>query len=158
MAVDCHHTVTGTQHLFRGIPFCGLTGGLAGNVRRPAVIDRLPVCSVLLLTLLTPGAVALAQPPAARMTARMAIIVGKDVSGTIYKKLGLPNRQYCWDSCLKDDRCAGVRWGVVDKDTAGMCVLLSGDLAFKNGVALKTEDGKPIHVVAARKEPTSVAP
>src|ERR1700722_19842489 len=126
MAVDCHHTVTGTQHLFRGIPFCGLTR----NARRLAVIDRLPVCSVLLLTLLPPGAVA--QPPAAgmtaRMTARMTGIVGKDVSGNIYKKLGLPNRQYCWESCLKDDRCPGVRWGVVDKDTAGMCVLISGDL------------------------------
>ena len=124
------------------------------------MIDRLPVCSVLLLTLLPPGAVA--QPPAAgmtaRMTARMTVIVGKDVSGNIYKKLGLPNRQYCWESCLKDDRCTGVRWGVVDKDTAGMCVLISGDLAFKDGVKLKTEDGKPIHVVAARKEPTSVAP
>jgi hypothetical protein len=148
MAVDCHHTVTGAQHLFRGIPFCGLTR----NARRLAVIDRLPVCSVLLLTLLTAGAVA--QPPAARMT----VIVGKDVSGNIYKKLGLPNRRYCWDSCLKDDRCTGVRWGVVDKDTAGMCVLISGDLAFKDGTKLKTEDGKPIHVVAARKEPTSVAP
>lgn len=118
------------------------------------MIDRLPVCAVLLLTLLTPGAVVRAQPPAARMT----VIVGKDVSGSIYKKLGLPNRQYCWDSCLKDDRCAGVRWGVVDKDTAGMCVLISGDLAFKNRTELKTEDGKPIHVIAARKEPTSVAP
>jgi hypothetical protein len=150
MAVDCHHTVTDTQHLFRGIPFSGLTR----NVRRLAVIDRLPVCAVLLLTLLTPVAVVRAQPPAARMT----VIVGKDVSGNIYKKLGLPNRQYCWDSCLKDDRCAGVRWGVVDKDTAGMCVLISGDLAFKNRTELKTEDGKPIHVVAARKEPTSVAP
>ena len=118
------------------------------------MIDRLPVCSVLLLTLLTPGAVVRAQPPPARMT----VIVGKDVSGSIYKKLGLPNRQYCWDSCLKDNRCAGVRWGVVDKDTAGMCVLISGDLAFKNRTELKTEDGKPIHVIAARKEPTSVAP
>lgn len=122
------------------------------------MIDRLPVSCVLLLTLLTAGAVAGAQPPAARTTARMTVIVGKDVSGSIYKKLGLPNRQYCWDSCLKDDRCTGVRWGVVDRDTAGMCVLISGDLAFKNGTELKTEDGKPIHVVAARKEPTSAAP
>ena len=122
------------------------------------MIDRFPVRCVLLLTLLTVGVVARAQPPVAPTTARMTVIVGKDVSGSIYKKLGLPNRQYCWDSCLKDDRCTGVRWGVVDKDTAGMCVLISGDLAFKDQADLKTDDGKPIRVVAARKEPTSAAP
>jgi hypothetical protein len=101
--------------------------------------------------------VARAQPPANGMTARMNIIVGKDVSGSIYKKLGLPNRQYCWDACLKDDRCSGVRWGVVDKDTAGICMLLSGDLALKERTELKTDDGTPIHVVAARKEPAAAA-
>lgn len=117
--------------------------------------DRFQVRSVLLMTLLAVGAaVVRAQPPAPRMT----VIVGKDVSGNILKKLGLPNRQYCWDSCLKDDRCTGVRWGVVDKDTAGLCVLISGELAFKDRAELKTDDGKPIHVVAARKEPTSAAP
>jgi hypothetical protein len=84
----------------------------------------------------------------------MAVIVGKDVSGAIYKKLGLPDRQFCWDDCLKEERCSGVRWGVVDRDTAGVCVLLSGPLAFKDLVELKTEDGKPIHVIAAHKEPT----
>ena len=112
-------------------------------------------CSVLLLTLLAAATVAQAEPPATGMTARMTIIVGKDVSGNILKKLGLPSRQYCWEACLKDDRCTGVRWGVVDKDTAGMCMLISGDLAFKGRQELKTDDGKPIHVVAARKEPTA---
>ncbi len=112
-------------------------------------IDR----SVLLIALLTAAAATPAQPPV-----RMTVIVGKDVSGSIYKKLGLPSRQYCWDSCLKDEHCTGVRWGVVDKDTAGVCVLISGDLAFKDRVELKTEDGKAIHVIAARKEPTSAAP
>lgn len=116
-------------------------------------IDR----SLLLITLLIAAAATRAQPPV-RMTARMTVIVGKDVSGSIYKKLGLPSRQYCWDTCLKDDRCSGVRWGVVDRDTAGMCVLISGDLSFKDRAELKTDDGKVIHVIAARKEPTSAAP
>ena len=114
--------------------------------------------STFWVILLAAAAVARAEPPATVKTARMTIIVGKDVSGNILKKLGLPNRQYCWDACLKDDRCTGVRWGVVDKDTAGMCMLISGDLAFKGREELKTDDGKPIHVVAARKEPTSAAP
>lgn len=123
--------------------------------------DRFPGRSVLLITLLT-AAVTRAQPPGPQAPdghpVRMTVIVGKDVSGNIYKKLGLPTRQFCWDSCLKDDRCSGVRWGVVDRDTAGMCILISGELTFKGLVELKTEDGKPIHVIAARKEPTAVAP
>lgn len=113
-------------------------------------IDR----SVLLIALLTATAATRAEAPQARMT----VIVGKDVSGTVYKKLGLPSRQYCWDACLKDNQCTGVRWGVVGHDTAGMCVLISGDLAFKDRTELKTEDGAAIHVIAARKEPTSTAP
>jgi len=87
----------------------------------------------------------------------MSTVVGKDVSGSIYKKLGLPNRQLCWDSCLKDERCSGVRWGVLEKDTAGMCLLLTGELTFKELAELKTDDGTRIRVVAARKEP-SIAP
>ena len=51
---------------------------------------------------------------------RMTVVVGKDVSGTVYKKLGLPERHYCWDTCLKEARCSGVRWGVVGEDTAGL--------------------------------------
>jgi hypothetical protein len=86
---------------------------------------------------------------------RMTIVVGKDVSGTVYKKLGLPNRQYCWDNCLKDDRCSGVRWGVVAEDTAGMCILLTGSLSVKDLPEPKTDDGKPIHVTGARKEPVT---
>lgn len=118
--------------------------------------DRFPVLIVLLLSV-APATVTQAAPPEAHPP-RMTVIVGKDVSGSIYKKLGLPTRQFCWNSCLKDDRCSGVRWGVVDRDTAGMCVLMSGELTFKDLLELKTEDGKPIHVVAARKEPTSVSP
>jgi hypothetical protein len=85
-------------------------------------------------------------------TPRMTVVVGKDVGGTIYKKLGLPNRQYCWDTCLKEDRCSGVRWGVVAEDTAGLCLLMTGPLALKELIEPKTADGKPIHVTVARKE------
>jgi hypothetical protein len=87
--------------------------------------------------------------------ARMTVVVGKDVSGTVYKKLGLPSRQYCWDTCLKEDRCSGVRWGVVADDTAGMCMLMTGPLALKDPVEPKTDDGKPIHVTGARKDPAT---
>ena len=121
--------------------------------------DRRSALAVLLVFILT--APAWAQAPGSHpdrtadpVTARMTVIVGKDVSGAIYKKLGLPTRQYCWDNCLKEERCSGVRWGTVDRDTAGVCVLISGPLSFKDLAELKTEDGKPIHVVAARKEPT----
>lgn len=82
----------------------------------------------------------------------MTVVVGKDVSGTTYKKLGFPNRQYCWDTCLKEERCSGVRWGVVAGDTAGLCLLMTGPLEFKDLVEPKTEDGKAIHVTAARKD------
>ena len=85
-------------------------------------------------------------------TPRMTVVVGKDVSGTIYKKLGLPERQYCWDTCLKEDRCSGVRWGVVGADSAGLCLLMTGPLSIKDLVEPKTADGKPIHVTGARKE------
>jgi hypothetical protein len=83
---------------------------------------------------------------------RMTVIVGKDVSGTIYKKLGLPERHYCWETCLKEDRCSGTRWGVVAGDTAGLCLLMTGPLSLKALVEPQTADGKPIHVTCARKE------
>jgi hypothetical protein len=82
----------------------------------------------------------------------MTPVSGKDVSGAIFKKLGLPNRQYCWDACLKEARCSGVRWGVVAKDTAGVCVLLTGPLTFKDLLELRTEDGAAIHVTVALKD------
>ena len=112
---------------------------------------RKSVSAVLLLW----GACAAATPLAAAQqagTARMTVVVGKDVSGTIYKKLGLPERQYCWDTCLKEDRCSGVRWGVVAGDSAGLCLLMTGPLSIKDLVEPKTSDGKPIHVTVARKE------
>jgi len=123
------------------------------------VSDRRSVLPMLLFSLLT--AAAAAAPPSAPAQAhptRMTVIAGQDVSGSIYKKLGLPNRQFCWDMCLKDERCSGVRWGVLHQDTAGMCLLLTGELTFKELSELKTDDGTLIHVVAARKETTSAAP
>jgi hypothetical protein len=110
-------------------------------------------CQSLLTVLLfcIAAACANADSPAAK-PARMTVVVGKDVSGTIYKKLGLPDRQYCWDACLKEERCSGVRWGVVDRDTAGLCILLTGPLSFKDLVEPRTDDGKPILVTGARKD------
>ena len=99
--------------------------------------------------LLTCGHAASAQTHAIE---RMTVIVSKDASATVLRKIGLPSRQYCWDACLKEERCSGVRWGVVEKDAAGMCVLLTGPLSLKELVEPKTDDGKTIHVTVARKE------
>ena len=99
--------------------------------------------------LLTCGPVASAET---HEVLRMSVIVAKDVNASVFKKIGLPNRQYCWDACLKEERCSGVRWGVVDGDTAGLCVLLTGPLSLKELVEPKTDDGKTIHVTVARKE------
>jgi hypothetical protein len=112
------------------------------------VSDRSPVAVLLLWAFVAVTATAAepTRPP------RMSVVPGKVVSGTIYKKLGLPGRQYCWDTCLKEDRCSGVRWGVVGDDTAGLCLLMTGTLSYKELVEPKTDDGKPIHVTAARKE------
>ncbi len=87
----------------------------------------------------------------------MVVLEGKDVSGTIHKKLGLPSRSYCWDLCLKDRQCSGVRWGVIEGDVAGMCMLLSGELTLKALGAPQTDEGKPIHVTAARKQPAGAS-
>jgi hypothetical protein len=141
--------VIDTQHLFGAIPSYRLTW----TSRRSRVSDFRFRFPVLLLWVCAAGANADATAESAPATApRMTVVVGKDVSGTVYKKLGLPNRQYCWDNCLKDDRCSGVRWGVVAEDTAGMCILLTGSLSLKDLAEPKTEDGKPIHVTGARKE------
>lgn len=91
-------------------------------------------------------------PADEREALRMTVVVSKDFSATVLKKLGLPNRQYCWDACLHEARCSGVRWGVVEGDTAGMCVLLTGPLSVKTLLEPKTDDGKTIHVTVARKD------
>jgi hypothetical protein len=109
---------------------------------------RLLLAAILLSTLEPVYAV----PPGSQ-GARMTVVENKDVSGTVYKKLGLPERHYCWDACLQEERCTGVRWGVIEGDTAGLCLLITGPLTLKDPVAPRTEDGKPIHVVGARKVP-----
>ena len=45
------------------------------------------------------------QAPAQAQRFRMVVIQGKDVSGKIYKKLGLPSLQYCWDTCVREQQC-----------------------------------------------------
>jgi hypothetical protein len=117
-------------------------------------LPRLPcarrplLCAAVVLSMLE---IAHAAPPAGPV-ARMTVVQNKDLNGTVYKKLGLPERQYCWDACLKEDRCTGVRWGVIEGDTAGLCLLMTGPLSLKDPVVPRTEDGKPILVVGARKE------
>jgi hypothetical protein len=85
----------------------------------------------------------------------MTTVPGKDVSGAVYKKLGLPDPHYCWETCLKDARCSGIRWGAVAGDTAGLCILMTGPLTFKDLVEPHTEDGSAIHVTVARKDAPS---
>lgn len=92
-----------------------------------------------------------AQAPADKASARMVVVQDQDVRGSVFKRLGLPNRDYCWSQCLQEDRCTGVRWGVIAGDTAGQCVLISGELTFSKLPDLKTDDGKKIVVTAAKK-------
>jgi hypothetical protein len=102
--------------------------------------------------LLAPGGGASAASPPQAPTERMVVITGKDLSGAIYKKLGLPSLQYCWDMCMKEQPCAGARWGVIEGEVAGLCVMLSGELSVKELTRPKTDDGKAIRVIAARKQ------
>lgn len=97
------------------------------------------------------SASATAAPPEGQPAARMSIVAGKDVSGTVYRKLALPSLKYCWDACIKERQCSGARWGVIQGDVAGLCVLLRGELTLKAPTAPSTDDGKPIHVTAAKK-------
>jgi hypothetical protein len=100
-----------------------------------------------------------AGPPMAGQgqIARMTVVQNKDVSGTVYKKLGLPERKYCWDACLQEERCTGVRWGVIEGDQAGLCLLMTGPLTLKDPVVPRTEDGKRIRVTGARKEASAAS-
>ncbi len=95
------------------------------------------------------------EAPAQDQRFRMVVIQGKDVSGRVYKKLGLPSLQYCWDTCVREQQCTGARWGVIQGDVAGLCLLLSGELAVKELVRPKTDDGKAIQVIAGRKQALS---
>ncbi len=83
---------------------------------------------------------------------QMVLVKGQDLDGKVFKRLGLPDRDYCWKQCLSEERCAGVRWGVLAGDTAGQCQLMTGELTLRDLRELKTQDGKTILVTAARKE------
>jgi hypothetical protein len=88
----------------------------------------------------------------AQKTVKMVVVSGKDVSGHVVKRLGLPNQDYCWQQCLAEPRCSGTRWGVISGSTAGQCQLISGDLSFHAPTQIKTEEGKKILVTASKKE------
>jgi hypothetical protein len=83
--------------------------------------------------------------------AQMAIVPGKDVKGEVFKRLGLPNQMYCWEQCLEDARCTGVRWATIGASTAGQCQLLSGPLSVIEPREIKTEDGQQIRVIVSRR-------
>lgn len=90
--------------------------------------------------------------PAQVNDVRMVVIKGKDIGGTVLKRLGLPSHQYCWEQCLQDERCSGTRWGSIKATAAGQCQLMSGVLEIKPLHDLKTADGAKITVIASRKE------
>ena len=84
---------------------------------------------------------------------RMVILERQDISGHVFKRLGLPNQNYCWDQCLQEARCTATRWGVIAGATAGQCQLFSDELTYGEPRELKTGDGQEIVVTASRKEP-----
>jgi hypothetical protein len=84
--------------------------------------------------------------------ARMEILQGQDVSGKVFKRLGLPNQDYCYQQCIAEDRCKAVRWGFIEGATAGQCQLLTDELTFGEPRELKTEDGQRIVVVVSLKK------
>jgi hypothetical protein len=119
------------------------------NLRRPLAIAVL---------LFAGYASASAAPPQQATPAQMTVVKDKDVSGSIYKKLGLPSQQYCWAACLKEDQCTGVRWGVIEGSTAGLCILLSGPLTLKDHTVPKTDDGQKIRVTVGMKQTDGARP
>src|SRR5689334_17572961 len=88
--------------------------------------------------------------PAIAGDAQMVVVPGKDVKGEVIKRLGLPNQTYCWEQCLEEARCAGVRWAVIAGSTAGQCQLISGPLSFVEPHEIRTEDGQQIRVIVSR--------
>jgi hypothetical protein len=84
-------------------------------------------------------------------TAHMEIVQGKDITGEVFKRLGLPNQDYCWEQCLKEERCQATRWGFLEGAVAGQCQFLTGQLNLTDPKALTTGDGQKIIVVVSRK-------
>jgi hypothetical protein len=111
-------------------------------------VNWMKACAFVLAVsaVLVPGATL------AQSAAKMVIVSGKDVSGEVFKRLGLPSQEYCWQQCLEEKRCTGTRWGVVSGSTAGQCQLITGKLTFRPPAPIKTEDGTRIDVTVSRKE------
>jgi hypothetical protein len=86
-------------------------------------------------------------------TQHMAVIKDRDISGKVFKRLGLPEQHYCWEQCLQEDRCVATRWGAIDGMTAGQCQLFEGEIAYSEPRDLTTSDGQKIVVTASKKEP-----
>ena len=84
-------------------------------------------------------------------TAHMEILEGKDVTGEVFKRLGLPNQDYCWEQCLKEERCKATRWGFIEGATAGQCQFMTGQLTLTDPKPLTTGDGQKIIVIVSRK-------
>jgi hypothetical protein len=84
---------------------------------------------------------------------RMVVIQDQDISGKVFKRLGLPEQHYCWEQCLQETRCVATRWGAIDGMTAGQCQLLEGDIAYGEPRDLATSDGQKIVVTASKKQP-----
>ena len=90
--------------------------------------------------------------PALAADAQMVLVPGKDLKGDVFKRLGLPNQTSCWEQCLEEARCTGVRWAVIaTASPAGQCQLLSGRLSVIAPHEIKTEDGQQIRVTVARR-------
>jgi hypothetical protein len=106
---------------------------------------KLVITSALLYGFCTSSVVRAAEP-------HMVILKDQDISGEVFKRLGLPNQDYCWEQCLKEERCTGTRWGVISGATAGQCQLFTGDLTLGGSRDLKTGDGQKIVVTASKKE------
>lgn len=102
----------------------------------------LAACSVALL--LSAAALATDAP-------RMQILEHQDVSGKVFKRLGLPNQDYCYQQCLQEDRCVATRWGFIEGTTPGQCQLLTGELNFSAPRDIKTDDGQRIVVIVSLK-------
>lgn len=90
--------------------------------------------------------------PALAADGQMVVVAGKDVKGEVFKRLGLPNRTYCWQQCLEEARCTGARWAVIAGTVAGQCQLIRGPLSFIEPHEIKTEDGQQIRVTVGRRE------
>lgn len=84
---------------------------------------------------------------------RMAVVEAHDIAGKVFKRLGLPNQDYCWQQCLNDERCVATRWGVIADATAGQCQLFEGEIRSIDKRDLTTSDGLRIIVVASKKVP-----